>query len=130
MSPSLHQSLLMVSDLDASVAFYRDIVGLEPDEIADGNAEFDTGRCTLVLEEDFDPEVLDAFGLDEPGDERGRGVIVAIDVDDPEAVDTVCERAAEAVETVRMEPTDVEWGRRMALLSDPDDYTVEISAPR
>ncbi|WP_137290482.1 VOC family protein [Natronorubrum halophilum] len=130
MSPSLHQSLLMVSDLDASVAFYRDIVGLEPDEIADGNAEFDTGHCTLVLEEDFDPEVLDAFGLDEPGDERGRGVIVAIDVGDPEAVDTVCQRAAEADETVRMEPTDVEWGRRMALLSDPDDYTVEISAPR
>lgn len=129
MSPSLHQSLLMVSDLEASVAFYRDLVGVAPAERNDGNVEFDTGECTLVLESDFDQEVLDGFGLDEPGDERGRGVIVAIGVDDPEAVDTVCERAAEADETVRMDPTDVEWGRRMALLADPDDYTVEISAP-
>lgn len=130
MSPSLHQTLLMVSDLEASVAFYRDLVGVAPTEINDGNAEFDTGECTLVLEADFDREVLDAFGLDEPGDERGRGVIVAIGVDESEDVDTICERAAEAAETVRMEPTDVEWGRRMALLSDPDDYTVEISAPQ
>ncbi|MFC6838110.1 VOC family protein [Halomarina ordinaria] len=28
-----------------------------------------------------------------------------------------------------MEPTDVGWGRRMALLADPDGYTVEVSAP-
>ena len=129
MTPTLHQTLLMVSDLEASVAFYRDLVGLAPAEVNDSNVEFDTGDCTLVLEEDFDQEVLDAFGLDEPGDERGRGVIVAIGVEDPDAVDAVCDRVADAGETVRMEPTDVDWGRRMALLADPDEYTVEISAP-
>jgi len=129
MSPSLHQSLLMVTDLDESTAFYEDVVGLETDRVEEGNVEFATGESTLVLESDFDPEVLDAFGLDEPGDERGRGVIVAIEVEGPEEVDAVCERAQAAGETVRMEPTDVDWGRRMALLADPDDYTIEISAP-
>lgn len=129
MEPSLHQTLLMVSDLETSVAFYRDLVGLDPDEESDSNVEFDTGQCTLVLEADFDPEVLDAFGLEDPGDDRGQGVIVAIDVGAPADVDAVCERVAEADETVRMEPTDVDWGRRMALIADPDDYTVEISAP-
>lgn len=129
MPPSLHQSLLMVTDLDASVAFYEELVGLEPTHIEEGNAEFATGQATLVLETDFDPEVLDAFGLDEPGDERGQGVIVALDVEDPEDVDRVCDRVREAGETVRMEPTDVDWGRRMALLADPDGYTVEVSAP-
>lgn len=129
MTPSLHQSLLMVSDLDRSVEYYEEIVGVEPDEVSDGNVEFDTGQATLVLEEDFDQEILDAFGLEEPGDDRGRGVIVAIEVDDPEEVDAVCERAEEAGETVRMDPTDVDWGRRMALLADPDDYTLEVSAP-
>lgn len=129
MTPSLHQSLLMVADLDESVSFYTDVVGLEPDEVAEGNVEFETGQATLVLEEDFDREVLDAFGLDDPGDERGSGVIVAIEVGSPDAVDAVAERAEAADETVRMGPTDVDWGRRMALLADPDGYTLEISAP-
>lgn len=129
MAPSLHQSLLMVRDLDRSMAFYTDLIGLESDRIKDDNAEFETGQATLVLEEDFDPEILDAFGLDQPGDARGSGVIVAIEVADPDAVDAVCERVADAGETVRMEPTDVDWGRRMALVSDPDGYTLEISAP-
>lgn len=128
MNPTLHQSLLMVTDLDASTAFYENIVELEPDQIEEGNVEFATGEGTLVLEEDFDPEVLDAFGLEEPGDERGGGVIVALDVGTPEEVDAVCDRAADEDETVRMEPRDVDWGRRMALLADPDGYTIEISA--
>lgn len=45
--------------------------------------EFETGRATLVLEEDFDPDVFDAFGLDDPGDDRGNGVIVAVGARSP-----------------------------------------------
>lgn len=129
MPPSLHQSLLMVTDLDASTAFYRDVVGLEPAQLEAGNVEFDTGQCTLVLEEDFDEAVLEAFGLSEPGDERGAGVIVAVEVDGTGDVDAACDRAEAAGATVRMGPREVSWGRRMALLADPDDYTVEVSAP-
>ena len=117
----------MVTDLEASTAFYRDVVGLSTSRVEDGNAEFDTGAATLVLESDFDPDVPDAFGIDDPGDERGRGVIVALEVDGPATVDEVCDRVPD--ESVRLAPTDVDWGRRMALLADPDDYTVEVSAP-
>ncbi len=117
----------MVTDLEESTAFYRDIVGLNVDREADGNVEFDTGQATLVLESDFEEDVLDAFGLDAPGDERGRGVVVAIEVDGPGTVDDICELVP--TERMRLEPTDVDWGRRMAILSDPDDYAVEISAP-
>ena len=130
MNASLHQTLLMVRDLDASVEFYRDVVGIETAEESDTNVEFDTGDATLVLESDFGPEVLDAFGLDEPGEERGRGVIVAVDVGDPDAVDAVEDRAVDAGADVRMGPRDVDWGRRMMLVADPDGYTVEVSAPR
>lgn len=35
MTPSLHQSLLMVTDLDASTAFYEGVLGLEPDHVGD-----------------------------------------------------------------------------------------------
>lgn len=129
MTPSLHQSLLMVTDLEQSLEFYREVIELEPSQINDSNVEFDTGQATLVLEEDFDREVLDAFGLDEPGNDRGKGAITAIEVASPASVDEICRRATEAGSTVRMEPTDVDWGRRMALLSDPDGYTIEISTP-
>ena len=83
-----------------------------------------------MLESDFDREVLDAFGLDEPGDDRGRGVMVAVEVDGGDAVDEIHRRVGEAGVDVRMEPMDVSWGRRMAILSDPDGYAVEVSAPR
>lgn len=119
----------MVTDLKESVEFYRDIIGLKPDQVRDSNAEFNTGQATLVLEEDFDQEVLDSFGLDEPGDDRGQGTIVAIEVNSPESVDRIVKRAAETGIMVRMDPTDVDWGRRMALLADPDGYTIEVSAP-
>lgn len=128
MAPSLHQSLLIVSDLDASVEFYENVIGIEPDEANADNVEFKTGQCTFVLEEDFDQEVLAAFGLQKPGDQRGDGVIVAIDVDTIDTVDAVCDRAREKGIKIRMAPQDVDWGRRMALLADPDSYTVEVSA--
>lgn len=123
---TLHQSLLMVTDLDASTEFYRDVVGLEPDAVEQGNVEFATGQCTLVLESDFDEDVLDAFGLDDPGNDRGNGVIVAVAVD---SVEEVHRRAAETGVDVRLEPTDVDWGRRILLLADPDGYIVEVSTP-
>lgn len=126
MAGSLHQTLLMVSALEASVAFYRDVVGLSVGEDEEGNVEFETGESTLVLESDFDQEVLDSFGLEHPGEERGMGVIVAIEVAD---VGAVYDRARAADVTVRMEPREVPWGRRMMLLSDPDGYVVEVSRP-
>lgn len=130
MAPSLHQSLLMVSDLDASVAFYRDVIGLDVSQKKESNVEFETGESTLVLEEDFPDDVLEDFGLPHPGEDRGNGVIVVLDVDTPEHVDDTIERIGDAGYEIRMEPRDVPWGRRMALVADPDRYTVEISAPQ
>lgn len=127
MAPSLHQTLLMVSDLDASTAFYRDYIDLEPDVVDDGNVEFATGECTLVLEDDFEEDVLEDFGLDAPTSPRGDGVIVAISVDDRETVESTVDRVAEAGYDVNMPPREVPWGRLMALVTDPDGYVVEIS---
>lgn len=119
----------MVTDLTSSVEFYRDIIGLTLDQVNDSNVEFDTGESTLVLEEDFDGDVLDDFGLTRPSDPRGEGVIVALDVDTPEDVDAIVDRVADAAFSVNMQPRDVPWGRRMALVEDPDGYVVELSAP-
>ena len=125
MTGDLAETFLMVSDIEESVAFYTDVVGLDITK-QDGEVRFDTGAATLVLEEDFDEDVLAGFGLEPPGEHRGDGVIVVIEVDDP---DEIAERAHEHGAEVLSEPRDVDWGRRMCLISDPDGYVLEVSKP-
>lgn len=93
MGGKLHQTYLMVTDLENSVQFYRDILGIDIDKIGESQAKFDTGESTLVLERDFEESSLKEFGLEPPGDERGEGVIVVIEVDD---VETIYDRAKNA----------------------------------
>lgn len=126
MSRTLHQTYLMVSDLDESRTFYEDALGLDVAESGDRSVAFETGSCQLKLEADFDAETLSAFGLEPPGDERGRGVVVVLEVGD---VDAVHESAGAAGADVVFGPTDVDWGRRMFLVRDPDGYVLEVSQP-
>ena len=126
MSETLHQVFLMVSDVDRSTEFYEESLGLSVESQSGDKVTFQTGRCSLVIEEDFDEETLAAFGLEPPGDNRGEGAIVVVEVDD---VDTVHERAQAAGAEVLAPPRDVDWGRRMMLVRDPDGYVLEISRP-
>ena len=125
--PELNQALLTVSDLDASRSFYEEVIGLEPLKIQNGAIEYASGDSTLVLESDFPDKVRRDFGLREPDDSRGKGVIIRIAVESVEDVESVFMRAKNSNSMVRMEPTNVSWGRKMLLLADPDDYTVEVS---
>jgi catechol 2,3-dioxygenase-like lactoylglutathione lyase family enzyme len=123
---TLHQVFLMVTDVDETVAFYRDALGLDVIERGERSATFDTGRCSLVVEREFDAETLSGFGLSPPGESRGDGVIVVLEVDD---VDAVNDSAVAADADVAIPPRDVDWGRRMFLVRDPDGYVVEVSRP-
>lgn len=116
----------MVSDVDESVEFYRETLGLDLKEQGDRSAKFDTGECTLVVEEEFNADTLAEFGLEPPGEERGDGIIVVLEVGN---IDAVYEQAESAGADVLMEPRDVDWGRRMCLIADPDGYVLEISRP-
>lgn len=126
MAPTLHQTFLMVSDVDRSTEFYADVLGLDVAERGERSTAFDTGEGQLMIEQDFDEEALAAFGLEPPGEDRGEGVIVVVEVDD---VDAVHERAASAGAEVLTEPRDVDWGRRLCLVRDPDGYVIEVSRP-
>lgn len=124
----LHQVYLMTADLDRSTVFYREL-GLEIVEEGSRSVEFETGRSRLKLEADFDEETLDAFGLDIPGSDRGSGVVVVLDVPDVDAVAENADAATANGGRVLAGPRDVDWGRRLLLLEDPDGYVVEISQP-
>lgn len=126
MTRTLHQNYLMVTDLETSIAFYRDALGLDPRDVTSGRAKFATGECSLVLEEDFDDAVLEEFGLEPPRDDRGSGVILVLEVEELEAV-------AEDLRAFGAEiltgPRTVEWGRELLLVADPDEYVIEVSRP-
>ncbi|RQH02346.1 VOC family protein [Natrarchaeobius oligotrophus] len=126
MNPSLSQVYLMVTDLERSSEFYEEVFGLTVEERGSRSVAFDTGACELKLERQFDDETLDAFGLTPPGDDRGDGAITVLEVDD---VDAVHERAQEAEATIPFGPADVDWGRRILLVEDPDGYVFEVSRP-
>lgn len=121
----LSELFLMVTDVEQTTAFYEDLIGLTVTHRG-SSVRFDAGGTTVVIEEDFDREILAQYGLEPPGDNRGDGAIFVIDVDDPDAV---YERVAESAGDALMEPTEVEWGRRMALVADPDGYVLEVSRP-
>lgn len=124
--PRLHQTYLMVSDLAAAERFYTEALGLPVARRGERSVAFETGDCTLKIEADFDAETLDAFGLRPPGDERGDGAVIVLEVDD---VDDAHERATGADADVLMPPRTASWGRRLFLVRDPDGYVLEVSRP-
>lgn len=121
--PTTHETTLIVTDLDRSVSFYREVLDLSVAERRGSRVAFETGQCTLVLEEEFDRETFETYGLYPPGDTPGRGVIVGLRYDD---VDEVYERAVAADVEILTEPREADWGETLFLLRDPDGYAIDV----
>ena len=112
---------LWVSDLEATQAFYEDVLGLEYSHefVLDGVLNYyvgteDGAELQFKYDEDADREVAPS-GIDH----------VAVTVDD---TDAEFERVVEAADpVVVMEPTTVDVAdRRVAFVEDPDGYVVEL----
>lgn len=126
MTERLHQIYLMVSDLEETVRFYEEVLGLTVNEHGERSVEFETGDCPLKVEADFDAETLDTFGLEPPGERRGDGAIIVLNIED---VESTYEQAVEADADVLIEPREVSWGHKLFLVRDPDGYVLEVSRP-
>lgn len=112
---TLLHAALNVSDVEESIAFYRDLLGMEPvDELDDDIRQVWIGRdgaAALQLRGGHDGPIGPA-GVHH----------VAIDVENVE------ETAAQVeADRIRREPAVVEsLGIRTAFVTDPDGYTVEL----
>lgn len=126
MTETLYQVYLMSPDLEASARFFERALGLTKTDEGDRSVAFETGQCTLKIEGDFDEETLAAFGMEPPGDRRGDGVVIVIEVDDVVATH---DQAVDAGAEVLLEPTEVSWGREMFLVQSPAGYVFEVSRP-
>ena len=111
--------IVYVSDLAASVAFYRDVVGLEHRFTDAGYAEFATGPTRFALYERRRAEWLIGRGV-----VPGAGAEVVLVVAD---VDAVAAGLRQRGVPLLAGPADRPWGHRTLHVADPDGFIVELA---
>ncbi|QIQ02006.1 VOC family protein [Streptomyces liangshanensis] len=127
MTPRLDATSLVVSDLAASLAFYR-LLGLDIPAGADTAPHVEVllpgGTRLLWDTEDtvrsFDP------GFTAPG--AGGRVGLAFLCDSPAEVDATYAALTAAGHRGHLEPWDAVWGQRYAVVLDPDGCEVSLFA--
>lgn len=112
--------ILYVADLDRSVGFYRDVVGLPYKLTGDGYAELDGGGIKLGLLER--ERAADLIGR-QPGAPGPDGEVLVLTDD----VDADAERLRAAGVQILSGPADRPWGHRTLHVADPDGHVVELA---
>jgi lactoylglutathione lyase len=113
--------ILFVADLERSVGFYRDVIGLPFKLEGDGYVEFATQGARLGLYDRNRLHELTRQGPDAPESPGGEVVFLVEDVD------AEAKRLQAAGATVLEGPVDRVWGHRTLHLEDPDGFVVELA---
>jgi catechol 2,3-dioxygenase-like lactoylglutathione lyase family enzyme len=116
---------LLVPNVDRSVEFYRDRLGLRLKRRDIGFAEFDIEGATLALWEASD--VQRHLGKDAVSNE-GHWFMGAFEFQSAEALLDAYNQFKSRGVTFVKEPRDWPWGARAAYFKDPDGYLWEIYA--
>jgi lactoylglutathione lyase len=123
MPTRLAYSILFAADLERSIGFYRDVIGLPFKFSNESYAEFATeGAKFALFARGHLPELI---GREVPPDPapwpQGE---VAFFVDD---VDAEHERLVRSGVTILAPPRERPWGERTLHIADPDGYVVELT---
>jgi lactoylglutathione lyase len=113
--------ILFVADLERSVAFYRDVIGLPFKLQGDGYVEFASQGTRFGLYDRNRLEELTGQDSTTPGRPGGEVVFLVEDVD------AEAERLRAAGATILKGPLDRAWGHRTVHVEDPDGFVVELA---
>jgi lactoylglutathione lyase len=113
--------ILFVRDLERSVAFYRDVIGVPFRLAGDGYVEFATHGTKFGLYDRNRLEELTGQGP-EPPDRPGGEVVLLVGNVDAEAA-----RLRAAGAAILSGPVDRAWGHRTLHVEDPDGFVVELA---
>ena len=125
----LGYAILFVSDLERSIAFYRDVIGLPFRFANESYAEFATeGAKFALFANAFLPELIGRpGGAGRAASESRPQGEVAFFVSDPDAEHR---RLRDAGVPVLAPPTDRPWGERTLHVEDPDGHVIELTRPK
>lgn len=105
---------LVVRDVPEATRFFVDVLGLTARYADDRFAELDTGSDVTIM---LTPDLM----ID--GVPAAAGVVVHFDVAD---VDAEVRRTSALGARVLLEPTDTDWGTRMAMIAGPEGVVVSL----
>jgi catechol 2,3-dioxygenase-like lactoylglutathione lyase family enzyme len=125
-SPLLDQMSLVVSDMEATVTFYRRL-GLEiPDTDTAFQAHHRSARLPGGIDLDFDSDEFARHW--DVGWQSGRAVL-GFRVSSRERVDALYAQLTAYGYVGQQPPYDAFWGARYAIVEDPDGNPVGIMSP-
>jgi lactoylglutathione lyase len=123
---TLGYAIFFAADLDRSIRFYRDSLGIPLRFSTDSYAEFQTDGAKFALYSRAHlPELIGREAP--PGPVPWPQGEIAFLVEDPDAEYV---RLRDSGVTILARPTDRPWGERTVHLSDPDGNVVELTRPR
>lgn len=113
------------SDLQRSIAFYRDVLGfVVGDEWRDNGVlqgcEMRAGSVLLMLNQDDFAK----------GRERKKGVGTRLHVSTAQDIDRLAAEIKARGGTLDQEPADMSWGQRVFMITDPDGFKLTIAQVR
>ena len=128
MKPKISIVTLGVSDLDASVRFYRDGLGLPAPNYSDGDnicfLELEGTWLSLYRRDKFPEEADVPFADSTAGTPT---ITLAHNLPSPEDVDDAMQEAVDAGATLVKQPEKVFWGGYSGYFADPDGYLWELA---
>lgn len=128
MTARLNAIGIIVSDMAASVAFYRQL-GVDFPEGAEAESNTEAklqGGIRLMLDTE---ETVRSYQPDwQPPRGQARQSLV-VECDTPPQVDSLYERLTTSGSPGKVAPWDAPWGQRHAVVLDPDGNAVDLHAP-
>ncbi len=114
-----------VTDLQRSIAFYRDVLGFVVGDEWRGNGvlqgcELRAGSVLFMLSQDDFAK----------GRDRQKGVGSRLHVSTAQDIDRLAAEIKARGGTLDQEPTDMPWGQRVFMLTDPDGFKLTIAQVR
>ena len=120
MITSLYAICLLVENLEKSLSFYRDILGLIVNSTDTGYVDFKLGDTLLAV---FEKNAATAM-FPKAHMMTGGGAVFAYQVDD---VASACEKLKAKGVEIFEGPKEMPWGQTVAYFKDPDSNIWEVT---
>jgi len=120
---------LFVNNMETMVKFYRDIIGLKTNWNSELNADFEAGKCRLIMfsRNNFENMVSKSFNY---SNGLNGTMEIAFNLKTYDDVDKEYKRLMNLGVKSVFPPTTMPWGQRTSYVSDQEGNLLEIGSFR